>query len=101
VGTALLVTWTTALLLALSAVSGLSLPPGLAVLLAVLALAGLVAFARREFRTVHPLIPLWLLRSRPLALGLAGAGCGYLALFGPGDRHHARHLADGAGLAPR
>jgi MFS family permease len=73
VGTALLVTWTTALLLALSAVSGLSLPPGLAVLLAVLALAGLVAFARREFRTVHPLIPLWLLRSRPLALGLAGA----------------------------
>src|SRR5581483_8886704 len=38
VGTALLVTWTTALLLALSAVSGLKLPPGLAVLLAVLAL---------------------------------------------------------------
>ena len=82
-GTALLVTWTTALLLALSAVSGLSLPPGLTVLLAVLALAGLVAFARREIRTRHPLIPVWLLRSRPLALGLAGAGCGYLALFGP------------------
>jgi MFS family permease len=82
-GTALLVTWTTALLLALSAVSGLSLPPGLAVLLAVLALVGLVAFARREIHTVHPLIPVWLLRSRSLALGLAGAGCGYLALFGP------------------
>ncbi|HEX5297090.1 MAG TPA: MFS transporter [Streptosporangiaceae bacterium] len=82
-GAALLGTWTTALLLALSAVSGLSLPPGLAVLLAVLALGSLVAFARREIRTVHPLIPVWLLRSRPLALGLAGAGCGYLALFGP------------------
>ena len=82
-GTALLVTWTTALLLALSAVSGLSLPPGLAALLAVLALGSLVAFARREIRTAHPLIPVWLLRSRPLALGLAGAGCGYLALFGP------------------
>jgi MFS family permease len=82
-GTALLVTWTTALLLALSAVSGLSLPPGLAVLLAVVALGGLVAFARREIRNAHPLIPVWLLRSRPLALGLAGAGCGYLALFGP------------------
>ncbi|HET9974809.1 MAG TPA: MFS transporter [Streptosporangiaceae bacterium] len=82
-GAALLVTWTTALLLALSAVSGLSLPPGLAVLLAVLALGSLAAFVRREIRTVHPLIPVWLLRSRPLALGLAGAGCGYLALFGP------------------
>ena len=82
-GTALLMTWTTALLLALSAVSGLSLPPGLAALLAVLALGSLVAFARREIRTAHPLIPVWLLRSRPLALGLAGAGCGYLALFGP------------------
>jgi hypothetical protein len=35
-GAALLVTWTTALLLVLSAVSGLSLPPGLAALLAVL-----------------------------------------------------------------
>ena len=82
-GTALLVTWTTALLLALSAVSGLHLPPWLTALLAFLAVAGVVAFARRETRTPHPLIPVWLLRSRPLALGLAGAGCGYLALFGP------------------
>jgi MFS family permease len=82
-GTALLVTSTTALLLALSAVSGLSLPPWLTALLAVVALAGAVAFIRREIRVLHPLIPVWLLRSRPLALGLAGAGCGYLALFGP------------------
>ena len=82
-GTALLVAWTTALLLALSAVSGLSLPAWLAGLLAVLALACAVAFVRRETRTLHPLIPVWLLRSRSVAFGLAGAGCGYLALFGP------------------
>jgi MFS family permease len=82
-GTALLVAWTTALLLALSAVSGLSLPAWLTGLFAVLALAGAIAFVRRQTRTLHPLIPVWLLRSRPVALGLAGAGCGYLALFGP------------------
>jgi MFS family permease/DNA-binding MarR family transcriptional regulator len=82
-GTALLVTWTSALLLALSAVSGLSLPAWLTGLLAALAVAGAVAFARRELRTLHPLIPVWLLRSRSLGLALAGAGCGYLALFGP------------------
>jgi MFS family permease len=82
-GTALLVTWTAALLLALSAASGLSLPAWLAGMFAVLALAGAIAFVRRETRTLHPLIPVWLLRSRPVALGLAGAGCGYLVLFGP------------------
>ena len=82
-GTALLVTSTSALLLALSAVSGLSLPAWLAALLAVLALAAAAAFIRREARTRHPLIPVRLLRSRPLAFGLAGATCGYLALFGP------------------
>ena len=82
-GTVLLVVATSALLLALSAVSGLSLPAWLAALLAVLALAAAAAFIRREARTRHPLIPVRLLRSRPLALGLAGAACGYLALFGP------------------
>ena len=82
-GTALLVTSTSALLLALSAVSGLSLPAWLAALLAVLAVAAAAAFIRREARTGHPLIPVRLLKSRPLAFGLAGAVCGYLALFGP------------------
>ncbi len=82
-GTALLVTWTSALLLALSAASGLSLPAWLTGLLAVIAVAGAAAFVRRELRTLHPLIPVWLLRSRSLALALTGAGCGYLALFGP------------------
>ena len=63
--------------------SGLSLPAWLTALLAVLALAAAGTFIRREARTRHPLIPVRLLRSRPLAFGLAGAACGYLALFGP------------------
>lgn len=82
-GTLLLVTWTSALLLVLSAASGLSLPAWLAALLAVLAVAGAAAFIGREVSTGHPLIPGWLLRSRPLALALSGAACGYLTLFGP------------------
>jgi MFS family permease/DNA-binding MarR family transcriptional regulator len=82
-GTGLLVIATSALLLALSAVSGLSLPAWLTAFLAVLAVAATAAFIRREARAGHPLIPVRLLRSRPLALGLAGAACGYLALFGP------------------
>jgi MFS family permease len=82
-GTLLLVGWTSALLLLLSAASGLSLPAWLAALLAALGLAGVAAFIRREVRIGHPLIPVWLLRSAPLARALAGAACGYLTLFGP------------------
>ena len=82
-GTLLLVAWASALLLVLSAASGLSLPTWLAALFAALALAGAAAFIRREGSTGHPLIPVWLLRSRPLALALLGAACGYLTLFGP------------------
>ena len=50
-GTLLLVTWTSALLLVLSAASGLSLPAWLAALLAALAVAGAAAFIRREAST--------------------------------------------------
>jgi MFS family permease len=82
-GTLLLVAWTSALLLVLSAVAGLDLPAWADGLLAAAGLSGAIAFVRRETSTAHPLIPLWLLRSRPLALALAGAACGYLALFGP------------------
>jgi MFS family permease len=82
-GTLLLVAWTSTLLLVLSAVSGLNLPVWVTALLAALALAGLAAFIRREGSTRHPLIPVWLLRSAPLARALAGAACGYLTLFGP------------------
>jgi MFS family permease len=82
-GTLLLVAWASALLLVLSVASGLSLPAWMAALLGAVALAGLVAFIRREVSTAHPLIPVWLLRSVPLARALAGAACGYLTLFGP------------------
>jgi len=82
-GTLMLVAWTSALLLVLSAASGLDLPAWLVAVLAALGLAGAAAFARREMRTEHPLIPVWLLRSAPLARALAGAACGYLTLFGP------------------
>ncbi len=70
-------------LLGISAASGLSLPPWLTALLAAVAVAGAGAFIWREVRARHPLIPVWLLRSAPVALALAGAACGYLTLFGP------------------
>jgi len=82
-GTLLLVGWTSALLLVLSAASGLSLPAWLVGLFAILGLAGVAAFIRREVSTGYPLIPVWLLRSAPLTRALAGAACGYLTLFGP------------------
>jgi len=82
-GTLLLVAWTSVLLLVLSAASGLSLPAWMTATLAVLGVAGMAAFIRREASTPDPLIPVWLLRSVPLARGLAGAACGYLMLFGP------------------
>ncbi len=82
-GTLLLAGWTSALLLVLSVASGLKLPAPLAAALGALGVAGVVAFVRREARTAHPLIPVSLLRCRPLAFALAGAACGYLTLFGP------------------
>ena len=82
-GSLLLVAWTSALLLALSAASGLNLPAWVVALLAALALTGLAVFIRREVSTGHPLIPVWLIRSAPLARALTGAACGYLTLFGP------------------
>ena len=44
---------------------------------------GRAAFAVRQRRAAFPLIPRALLRSVRVALGLGGAFCGYLALFGP------------------
>ncbi len=82
-GALLLACTTTALLLALSAAGGLPLPGWAAASLAAIALLCAVAFWRRQGRARFPLIPPSLLRSARLALGLAGAFCGYLALFGP------------------
>jgi MFS family permease len=67
----------------LSAVSGLHLPAWLTALLVAVGIAGGIAFVRRELRTRHPLIPVWLLRSASVAFALIGAACGYLTLFGP------------------
>jgi MFS family permease len=82
-GTLLLVAWTSTLLLILSAASGLKLPVAVTVILIVVGIAGVAGFILREVRTRCPLIPVTLLRSGPLVLGLAGAACGYLTLFGP------------------
>jgi EmrB/QacA subfamily drug resistance transporter len=82
-GLALLVASSTALLLALSAVSGLGVPAWGA--LALVALAGLAGagFVVRERSTTSPLVDLRLVRPRPVSLGLLGALAGYLVLFGP------------------
>jgi MFS family permease len=82
-GTLLLAAWTSALLLVLSAASGLSLPGWMTALLLAVGIGGLLGFAVRQARARYPLIPVWVLRSAPLALALAGAACGYLTLFGP------------------
>ncbi len=82
-GALLLAATTTALLLALSAAGGLRLPAVAAAGLAVAAAILGAAFWRRQRRARFPLIPPALLRSTRVALGLAGAFCGYLALFGP------------------
>ena len=82
-GTVLLGGATTALLLAVSAASGLSMPGWAAALLAVLAAGCAAGFAARQLRARFPLIPAQLLRSARLGLGLGGALAGYLVLFGP------------------
>jgi len=82
-GAALLAAATTALLVALSVISGLPAPGWLAVVLIVIAAAAAVAFAARQRSAKVPLIPRELLRSARLVLALAGAFLGYLVLFGP------------------
>jgi EmrB/QacA subfamily drug resistance transporter len=82
-GLALLVVSSTALLLALSAVSGLAAPAWAVAALAALALLAGALFVWRERRAASPLVDLGLLRPRAVALGLVGALAGYLVLFGP------------------
>ncbi|HET6499370.1 MAG TPA: MFS transporter [Amycolatopsis sp.] len=82
-GLALLAIASTTLLLAVSGVSGLRMPhwaPVVAATAAVLALGG---FRWREEHTGNPLIELSVLRPAAVRLGLLGALCGYLVLFGP------------------
>ena len=82
-GTALLGLATTCMLLALSAVGGLSMPGWAGGGLAAVAAAAAAGFAVRELRARFPLVPRVLLSSWRLALALTGALCGYLMLFGP------------------
>jgi EmrB/QacA subfamily drug resistance transporter len=82
-GFALLAASSTALLLAISAASGLELSaPTVAALFAVAGVTAL-ALARRLGRAASPLVNPALLRTRGTALGLVGALGGYLVLFGP------------------
>ena len=83
IGAALLGVASTALLLALSVIGGLAAPAWTSAVLLVIAATAGVGFGLRQSRARFPLIPPALLRSVRLALGLAGAFCGYLALFGP------------------
>ncbi len=82
-GALLLAGASTALLVALSVVSGLPVPGWTAAVLAAVSVAASLAFGVRQRSARFPLIPAALFRSRRLALGLAGAFCGYLVLFGP------------------
>jgi len=83
IGASLLGAATTALLVALSVVGGLPAPGWFAAVMAALAGVAAAAFAVRQLRARFPLIPMHLLRSPRIALGLAGAMLGYLTLFGP------------------
>jgi MFS family permease len=74
---------TTALLLFLSAVSGLSLPLAATIALAAAAVLAAGGSVRHQRRALHPLIDRTLLGDRVVWTGLLGALGGYLVLFGP------------------
>ncbi|MFF4650775.1 MFS transporter [Streptomyces sp. NPDC001380] len=82
-GLLLMAAATTCALLGLSAASGLGLPGWAAASLFVLAAAAGWGFAARQRRAADPLVDPAVLRGRAVPLGLAGALCGYLVLFGP------------------
>jgi len=83
IGVALLAAATTAMLLALSAVSGLQFAGWVAASLLAASAACTIGFVLREARAVEPLFDLALLRPARVSAGLAGALCAYLVLFGP------------------
>jgi MFS family permease len=82
-GLGLLGTMTTALLLGISAASGLNLPVLATGSLFAVSVAAGFGLARRLRRAQAPLIDPILLRTRQITAGLAGALGGYLLLFGP------------------
>jgi MFS family permease len=82
-GLGLLALASTSLLLAVSALSGLGLPVWATVALFAVALLAGRGFYRRQREAATPLVNLTLLRTRSVRIGLVGALCGYLVLFGP------------------
>jgi EmrB/QacA subfamily drug resistance transporter len=82
-GLALLAIASTALLLGISAASGLELPGAAVVSAFVIAAAAGYGFWARLTRARFPLIDPALLRTRQISTGLVGALGGYLVLFGP------------------
>ncbi len=82
-GLLLLAIASTGVLVALSGASGLGLPDSAVVALLALSAVAAVAFWLRERRAASPLIHPSLVRTPGVAVGLAGALCGYLVLFGP------------------
>ena len=82
-GLLLLGTASTALLLAISAASGLELSTAAVAALCAVAVAAALGFARHLVRARAPLVNPNLLRTRGNVHGLLGALGGYLVLFGP------------------
>jgi MFS family permease len=82
-GVGVLAVATTAFLLGVSALSGLSLPVEFALGAFLVSAASGWAFLRRLRRVEHPLIDLPRLRDPVISRGLLGALCGYFVLFGP------------------
>ncbi|MFZ3493618.1 MFS transporter [Streptomyces sp. 5.8] len=78
-----LATATAALLVALSSLSGLHVPPWTGPAACALALGATAALVRQERRAPAPLLDPALLRTPAVRGGLAAALCGYLVLFGP------------------
>ncbi|MEV6604463.1 MFS transporter [Kutzneria sp. NPDC051319] len=82
-GVALLGSCSTALLLGLSALSGLDAPVWAVVTLFVAGVVAGVGFVVRQRLAADPLVDLNLLRDGVIASGLVAAMLGYLVLFGP------------------
>ncbi|TSE01697.1 MFS transporter [Skermania sp. ID1734] len=82
-GAILLATASTTLLLAVSVFSGLALPLWSIPTMVVAGIACAAALIRRERRIDHPVIDPTVLRPAAVSMGLVGALCGYLVLFGP------------------
>jgi len=82
-GAVLLAAAATAGMLAISALSGLGVPPWTAALLAVVAVLTGTALLRHERRVAEPMLDLRAMAAAGTGAALLGALCAYLVLFGP------------------